>query len=74
MINMKKIAYLLIFMFVVSLALPGCREKKNTDEKIEVHVDDNDGELEEAAEEVEEEINEAAEEIQEEMEGTDDQG
>ncbi|MBC3846267.1 hypothetical protein H8K90_07745 [Winogradskyella echinorum] len=53
---MKKLSYLFIALFSLSLITTSCREEKSTGEKIEEAVDDTGDAIEDAADEVEDAV------------------
>lgn len=55
---MKKVAYILMLLFITSISLTGCREK-TPGEKVEDGVEEIGDDIEEGAEEVEDEIDDA---------------
>ncbi|MFC0605664.1 hypothetical protein [Winogradskyella pulchriflava] len=66
---MKKVSYLLIALFSLSLIVSSCREQKSPDEKVEEamesvkeDLDDASDDVKDAAEDLEDEIKEAKEE------------
>ena len=53
---MKKLSYLFIALFSLSLLTTSCREQKSTGEKIEEAVDETGDAVEDAADEVEDAV------------------
>ena len=53
---MKKISYLFIALFSLSLMTTSCREQKSTEDKIEDAVDDVGDAVEDAADDVEDAV------------------
>jgi len=53
---MKKITYLFIALFTLSLMTTSCREEKTTGEKVEEAVEDTGDAIEDAADDVGDEI------------------
>ncbi|WP_299248060.1 hypothetical protein [uncultured Lacinutrix sp.] len=63
---MKKISYLLVLMFSLSIALTGCREEKKTpEETIEEIIEDAGNEIDDASDDVQDAIEDVEEEIEE---------
>jgi len=58
---MKKLTYLFIALFSLSLLTTSCREQKSTGEKIEDAVDDTGDAIEDAADDVSDEVEDAVE-------------
>jgi len=56
---MKKLTYLFIALFSLSLLTTSCREEKSTGDKIEDAVDDTGDAIEDAADDVADEIDDA---------------
>ncbi|MUU77137.1 hypothetical protein [Winogradskyella endarachnes] len=56
---MKKISYLFIALFSLSLLTTSCREQKTTEEKIEEAVDDTGDAIEDAVDDVSDEVEDA---------------
>ncbi len=56
---MKKLTYLFIALFSLSLLTTSCREQKSTGEKIEEAVDDTGDAIEDAADDVSDEVEDA---------------
>jgi len=56
---MKKLTYLFIALFSLSLLATSCREQKSTGEKIEDAVDDTGDAIEDAADDVSDEVEDA---------------
>ncbi|MAB47938.1 hypothetical protein [Winogradskyella sp. MH6] len=56
---MKKLTYLFIALFSLSLLTTSCREQKSTGEKIEDAVDDTGDAIEDAADDVSDEVEDA---------------
>jgi len=57
---MKKLTYLFIALFSLSLLTTSCREEKSPGEKIEEAVEDTGDAMEDAADDVEDEIEDIA--------------
>ena len=71
---MKKLSYFLMLVFVMSIAMTGCRDTKSN-EKVENDIEEVGEDIEEGAEDAGEEVEEAAEDLEEEVEdATDDDG
>ena len=61
---MKKISYLFLALFSLSILITGCREQKTPDEKVEEALNEVGEELEDASDDVKD----AAEDLQDEIE------
>ena len=56
---MKKLTYLFIALFSLSLLTTSCRDQKTTEEKVEETVEDTGDAIEEAADDVGDEVEDA---------------
>lgn len=56
---MKKLSYMLFFVFVSAIALSGCRETKSADDDMEDGIEEVGNDIESGAEEVGNEVEDA---------------
>ncbi|WP_323788920.1 hypothetical protein [Psychroserpens sp.] len=56
---MKKLTYLFIALFILSIMTTSCREEKTTGDKIEEAVEDTGDAIEDAAEDIGDEVEDA---------------
>lgn len=61
---MKKLSYLFIALFSLSLLTTSCREEKDTSDKIEDAIDDAADAVEDAADDVEDAVEDAADDVE----------
>lgn len=63
---MKKLAYIAVLLFTMSIAFTSCREEKKTpDEKIEETIDNMGDDVEEASDDVKDAMEDVKDEIEE---------
>ncbi len=56
---MKKLTYILLFLFVSTISLNSCRDTKSTEDKMEDGMEEVGDDIEEGAEEVGDEVEDA---------------